>query len=57
MSISMHIQNLDKFYKKGSKDIERKRKIMKEGRTNERTDKMTDNPNPIYPPFFSKRGL
>ena len=27
---------------------------MTEGRTNKRTDKMTDNPNPIYPPppFF-----
>ena len=38
MSISMHIQNLDKFY-----DIEGKQKIM----TNERTNGMTDNQNPI----------
>ena len=37
----MHIQNLDKFYKKSSEDIERKLKKY-DGRTNG----MTDNPNP-----------
>ena len=54
MSISMHIQNLDKFNKR-VQDIERKQNY--DGRTNQRTDGMTDgmtdNPNPILPPFFS----
>ena len=43
-SISMHIQNLDKFYKRFLKILSGN-KIMTDGR--QRTDGMTDNPNPI----------
>ena len=48
MSISMHIQNLDKF-NKSFQDNERKQNY--DGQTNQwtegMTDGMTDNPNPI----------
>ena len=47
MSISMHIQYLDKFYKIVLKILSGNEKIMTDKRANKRTDGMTDNPNPI----------
>ena len=43
MSLSMHIQNLDKFYKRVLKILRGNEKDM----TDERTNRMTDRPNPI----------
>ena len=51
MSISMHIQNLDKLYKSVLKILSRN-KIMTDGRT----DGMTDNPN-YSTPLFQTRAI
>ena len=59
MSISMHIQNLDKAYKKVLKILSGNEKVMrnKQKDLSVVTNGMTDNPNPILlPPPFSKRG-
>ena len=48
MSISMHIQNLDKFYRRVLKILSKNEKMMKDKQTDGQTDeRMTDNPNPI----------
>ena len=51
MSISMHLQNVDKFYRRVLKILSGHEKIMMDERmnkgTDERMDGMTDNPNPI----------
>ena len=56
----MHIQNLDKFYKKRSEDIEQKRKIMTDERTNKRIDKQNNRQPKSYIaplPFFQSGAI
>ena len=61
MSISMHIQNLDKAYKKVLKILSGNEKVMrnKQKDLSVVTNGMTDNPNPILlpPPLFQSEAI
>ena len=54
MSLSMHIQNLDKFYK-SSQDIERKGNY--DGQTNGWMDRMTRQPKSYKAPLFQSGAI
>ena len=53
----IHIQNLDKYYKRSLEILSGNEKIMTDGRTKERTDGRNDRqPKSYIAPPFSKRG-